>query len=129
MTYPSFYWEFLEDDFECITAELVYDITLCLPGEFVSQALDPHQDNPTDYVTRLKSAMQQLPVTTVCRHPQRAMFINKAPETCSHLLVRLDAVKQPLQQPYDVNITSCIGQISATLLISVASRIQSSWII
>ena len=55
----------------------------------------------TDDVAQLKSTMRQIPSTAVRRHPQRATYVNQALETCTHVLVRHDAVRKPLQQPYD----------------------------
>ena len=91
----------LKEDLNSTSAELVYGQTLRLPGEFVSPTTDPPLESPADYVAQLKSAMQSLPPATVRCYPQRPTYHNRALETCTHVLVRHDAVKQPLQQPYD----------------------------
>lgn len=91
----------LKEDLHCTTAELVYGLTLRLPGEFVSPASSLPHESPTDYVTKLKATMQHIPYTSPHHHSQRATFVNKALDTCTHVLVRRDAVKRPLQQPYD----------------------------
>ena len=90
-----------KDDLQCTTAELVYGLTLCLPGEFICPSPSPPHESPAEYVTKLKVAMQCLSSTPPRHHSQRATFINKALETCTHVLVRRDSVKKPLQQPYD----------------------------
>ena len=91
----------LKEDIQSTAAELVYGQTLRLPGEFVCPAFEPPLESTMDYITQLKSTMQSLPPTSVRRHPQRATYLNRALENCTHVLVRHDAVKQPLQRPYD----------------------------
>ena len=45
--------------------------------------------------------MQELKTTPVRSHPLRPVHINKALATCIHIFVRHDAVRKPLQTPYD----------------------------
>ena len=48
----------LKDDLQCTAAELVYDTTLPLPGEFFdSSTVEDAVPDPFNYVTRLKAAM------------------------------------------------------------------------
>ncbi len=51
-------------------AELVYGLTLCLPGEFVSPEKSPPPESPVDYVAKLKAAMRRLPSTAPRHHSQ-----------------------------------------------------------
>ena len=85
----------------CTAAELVYGTTLRLPGEFFdsSQSHQSPAPDPT-YVERLKHTMQNISATPT-RHPQqRQTYINKHLASCSHVFVRVDAVRKPLQPPY-----------------------------
>nr|VZI12855.1 unnamed protein product [Spirometra erinaceieuropaei] len=72
-------------DIGCTAADLVYGTSLRLPG---------------DYVERLRSAMRNLRAT-----PPRASlansFIPPDLDKCDFVLVRHDAVRRPLQPPYD----------------------------
>ena len=59
----------LKDDLQCTTVELVYGITLCLPGEFVTTTSNSC-DDPASYITRLKASMSQV------NHLQFALSFN-----------------------------------------------------
>ena len=80
-------------------AELVYGTTLRLPGSFFVTTDIPCSD-PADYVNRLKTAMSTLRATP----PQSSTRIVNIPSDLfseSHVFVRHDAVRKPLQAPYD----------------------------
>jgi len=89
----------LKEDIGCSTAELGYRTTLRLPGEFFSVNNDKSPD-PTLYVSKLKTIMSKLhPPKT--RQVQRTLCVSDTLSSCTHVFVRRDAVKKPLQQPYD----------------------------
>ena len=83
------------------SAELVYGTSLGLPGKFFNQATHDTTADPTIYVTNLKSVMQRLKAIPVRCHPQRKVHVSKALATCTHVFVRCDAIRKPLQPPYD----------------------------
>ena len=56
--------------------------------------------NPTSYIQRLKSTMQQLHAPPVSSH-HHTVHIPDSLTTCTHVLVRHDAIRKPLQRPYD----------------------------
>ncbi len=87
-----------KEDLHCTAAELVYGTTLRLPGEFFTSSHDLSE--PSTYVSTLKSCMQRLQATPP-RQAQRSVYINPALSTCSRVFIRHDAVRKPLQQPYD----------------------------
>ena len=88
-----------KDDIKCTLAELVYGSTLRLPGEFFNTTCANNEQ--IDYVEQLREHMRKVkPVPTVT-HGQRQIFISKHLQTSSHVFVRRDAVKLPLQRPYD----------------------------
>ena len=81
-------------------SERVYGTTLCLPGEFFSQTTtDPNLD-PTSYVDRLKRAIYDLQPPQ-SRPQHRKTHIPKDLQSCTHVSIRRDAVRSPLQPPYD----------------------------
>ena len=78
----------------------VYGTTLCLPGEFFSQTTtDPNLD-PTSYVDRLTRAIYDLQPPQ-SRPQHRKTHIPKDLQSCTHVSIRRDAVRSPLQPPYD----------------------------
>ncbi|GFY58514.1 retrovirus-related Pol polyprotein from transposon 412 [Trichonephila inaurata madagascariensis] len=83
---------------QCTSAELVYGSTLRLPAEFFetpSLNVEPHE-----FLKNLRTLMNQLkPVDT--SHDNKKVLVHPALETRSHVFVRHDAVKKPLQAPYD----------------------------
>ena len=91
----------LKEDLRCTTAELVYGTTLRLPGEFFVATQDVNLMDSTSYVTKLKTTMQELQAPQVRPAPQRQVHIGNALTTCTHVFVWRDAVKKPLQTPYD----------------------------
>ena len=91
----------LKDDLHCTTAELVYGTTLRLPGEFFdTNCANSAVPDPSCYATKLKTAMQQLKAVPPRQHHSKE-FVSKDLMTCTHVFVRRDAVKKPLQRPYD----------------------------
>ena len=94
-------WTSLKEDIACTSAELEYGTTLRLPGEFLTPSCSDCSD-PSSNVTHLKSVMYTLQAT-LPRHPpsQNTAHATSALEEAFHVFVRHNAVKKPLQQPYD----------------------------
>ena len=90
----------LKHDIGCCAAELVYGTTLRLPGEFFHSNKD-EQPDPVKYTSQLKSYMQQLQPPPVSIKHTKQSYIHNNLSTCTHVFIRHDAVKKPLQQPYD----------------------------
>ena len=90
----------IKQDLQCTPAQLVYGTTLHLPGQFFTPSLIDKQLDPTIYADRLSSYMRQL--RTVSPRPQSPAFhVPSNLSTCTHVFVRLDAVRKPLDPPYD----------------------------
>ena len=90
----------LKHDIGCCAAELVYGTTLRLPGKFFYSNKD-EQPDPVKYTSQLKSYMQQLQSPPVSVKHTKQSYIHNNLSTCTHVFIRHDAVKKPLQQPYD----------------------------
>ena len=86
----------VKPDINCTSAELVYGMTLRLSGEFF-HCSDDQQLDPIPMLT----IMQQLQPPAVRSHHQNSPYMSSDLDSCTHVFVRHDAVKTPLQQPYD----------------------------
>jgi cleavage and polyadenylation specificity factor subunit 1 len=90
----------LKEDLQCSSAELVYGTTLRLPGEFFCPTQTPSVD-PHAFLGRLRDVMhQQHPVPTQYHGP-RPSYVPGSLQHATHVFVRHDAVKPPLQRLYD----------------------------
>ena len=89
----------LKTDINCTAAELVYGSSLRIPGEFVTNSQTVVED-PVSYVARLKDHMSRIRPTPT-RISQRDAYIDKNLHASTHVYVRHDAVRKPLQSPYD----------------------------
>ena len=91
----------VKGDLQASVAELVYGTTLRLPGEFFESAETDRITDPTALVTRLRDTMRELKPPPVRSYPHRNVHINKDLSSCTHVFVRNDRVRKPLQAPYD----------------------------
>ncbi|XP_076764840.1 uncharacterized protein LOC143431789 [Xylocopa sonorina] len=88
------------DDLKVSTAELVYGQNLRLLGEFFNNIKTDNRE-PPDTIKELRAYFRDIRPIPGTRHGQQKMFIHKDLETSSHVFVRVDAVKRPLQHPYE----------------------------
>jgi transposase InsO family protein len=89
----------VKEDLGCSSAELVYGTPLRLPGEFfVSPESTP--DHAT-LLTRLRSSMRSLAPVPATWHTVRPTRHHRALDTCQQVFIRHDALRSPLQRPYD----------------------------
>ena len=89
----------LKDDLHCTAAELVYGTTLRLPGEFFDESKAEATPDPVCYVTRLKTTMRDLQATPVRKQTYTNTHVSPTLKSCTHVFVRHDAVRKPLQDP------------------------------
>ena len=90
----------LKEDLSCTAAELLYGTTLRLPGEFFSANSQTTVD-AAQYVTRLRSSMQTLRAVPPRSATQHRVHVHPDLSKSTHVFVRHDAVRKPLQPPYD----------------------------
>lgn len=90
----------VKEDLGCTTAELVFGTTLRLPGEMIVDSATTGETDPNSYASRLRQYMRDIrpsPTRQTCKlthvHPDLA--------TCDYVFVRVDAVRKPLQPPYE----------------------------
>ena len=91
----------LKTDLQCSAAELVYGRTLRLPGEFFLQDTSPATGDSSTLLTALKTAMRTLRAVPPRATSQPYTYVHKDLSTCTHVFVRTDAVRKPLQSPYE----------------------------
>ncbi len=85
-------------DLGCSPAELVFGTTLRLPSQFFTSSPADTLD-PSNYADRLRRFMSDLKVTPTRTHSKPSYIPNDI-TTCTHVFIRDDTVKAPLQPPY-----------------------------
>ena len=91
----------VKQDINCSVAEMVYGEQLRLPGEFFTTSAGNWNTDPS-VVVDLRQRMQQVrPVPPVWHGEEsRRSFVHTDLPTATHVFVRVDAHKSPLQAPY-----------------------------
>ncbi|BHF76606.1 hypothetical protein SprV_0501970500 [Sparganum proliferum] len=90
----------LKPDLDCSAAELVFGSTVRLPGEMISPTPQSAVEDPTNLLHRLRQFMRTLsPVPP--RSSASPSYLEKDLATCSHVYLRCDRVRRPLEPPYD----------------------------
>lgn len=90
----------LKQDLHHSSAELVYGTTLRLPGELLTSSPDAGPCSVQDFASSLKESMRSLQPVQPRTHPAKT-FVSQDLEDCTHVFVRVDAVRKPLQRPYE----------------------------
>ena len=90
----------VKSDLQTSVAELLYGTSLRLPGEFFENTVTDGATDPTSFVARLRDIMRELKPPPVRAHPHRNVHINKDLSSSTHVFVRNDRVRKPLQTPY-----------------------------
>ncbi|BHF78292.1 hypothetical protein SprV_0602140500 [Sparganum proliferum] len=90
----------LKSDLGCSAAELVFGTTLRLPGEMITPTSRGADETPDNLVHRLRQFMRSLsPVPP--RAPMTESYVEKDLDNCTHVFVRCDRVRRPLESPYE----------------------------
>ncbi|XP_064485435.1 uncharacterized protein LOC135397766 [Ornithodoros turicata] len=89
----------LKEDLACTVSELVYGTTLRLPGDFFPPTDRPPPDYTT-YALRLRTLMNSLSPTPTRAAEPKSPFVPPDLDTATHVFLRHDAVRKPLQPPY-----------------------------
>nr|VZI02841.1 unnamed protein product [Spirometra erinaceieuropaei] len=90
----------LKPDLDCSAAELVFGATVRLPGQMISPTPRVAVEDPINLLHRLRQFLRTLsPVPP--RPSVSESYLEKDLATCSHVYLRCDRVRRPLEPPYD----------------------------
>ncbi|BHF60215.1 hypothetical protein SprV_0100317800 [Sparganum proliferum] len=90
----------LKSDLGCSAAELVFGATVRLPGQMILPTPRVAVEDPTNLLHRLRQFLRTLsPVPP--RPSASKSYLEKDLVTCSHVYLRCDRVRRPLEPPYD----------------------------
>ncbi|XP_055536533.1 uncharacterized protein LOC129725102 [Wyeomyia smithii] len=87
------------EDLKCSSAELIYVQALRVPGEFYD--LPASNIDRTELAAKLHKTFADLKAPAASRHTNEKAFVHPKLKDCSHVFIRVDAVKKPLQQPFE----------------------------
>ncbi|GFT54947.1 integrase catalytic domain-containing protein [Trichonephila clavipes] len=87
----------LKEDILCTPAELVFGTTIRLPGEMFDSSKP--DDDVLNSVSKLKSHMQSLHPKPPKHHGKRPVFIHPGLLEATHVFLRRDMLRRPLQNP------------------------------
>ncbi|XP_011859617.1 PREDICTED: uncharacterized protein LOC105557082 [Vollenhovia emeryi] len=88
----------LRMDTKASPAEFLYGTVLWIPGEFFLQ--EDFSPDPQIFVDDFRQHMRQVKPVPVAHHYKKRVFQFKELSKCSHVFLRKDAVKKPLERPY-----------------------------
>ncbi|BHF76161.1 hypothetical protein SprV_0501925900 [Sparganum proliferum] len=89
----------LKPDLDFSAAELLFGATVPLPAEMISPTPRAAAEDPTNLLHRLRQYMRTLsPVPP--RSSASPSYLEKDLATCSHVYLRCDRVRRPLEPPY-----------------------------
>lgn len=88
------------EDLDASAAELVYGQNLCLPAEFFASSAK-NSSEPLEIIKQLRTHFRELQPTTGSRHGKKRIFVFKDLATTSHVFLRVDRAKGPLENPYE----------------------------
>ena len=112
----------VNEDIGASSAEFVFGKHLSLPGHLfqdddsLSTSLDPGS-----FVEHLKQTMSKIRPIPPSRHAVNKTFISQDLKTCTHVFLRNDTVKKPLQAPYDGPF-EVVARTDKTLTIKISGK-------
>lgn len=87
-----------KEDLKASPAEMLYGTTLRIPGEFFVHS--EQSADPKVFVEKHRDYMRKIRPIQTSNHAKHRQFIHKDLLTCTHVFLRLDHVKPPLERPY-----------------------------
>ena len=108
-----------KEDLQASVAELVYGEPLRVPGELL--AASPTTRDPSELITQLRRHFEQLRPVPAARHASPAVFVHKDLADSTHVFLRQDAVRRPLDPPYS-GPYKVLARTKKTLRIAINGR-------
>lgn len=87
-------------DIGASSAEMLYGSPLRLPGDFFRSTTDP-KPSCHDLMNKLREFVRRLRPIPASRHNKTDIFIHPDLATASHVFIRKDYIRKPLEQPYE----------------------------
>jgi len=88
-----------KEDIKASAVELVLGTTLRIPGEYF--ASEEPTGYPQMFTEKFRNYMRLVRATPTTHHTRTKAFIHKELENCTHVFVRVDKPRRPLNQPYE----------------------------
>lgn len=87
-----------KEDINASTAEILFGKTLRLPGEFFIEEKPPR--DPRMFVEPLRELLRSIRPVPTAHHNNRKPFLFRDLYNCTHVFVRVDSTRRPLDPPY-----------------------------
>lgn len=87
-----------KEDIQATPAEMLYGTCLRIPGEFFVSSDFP--SDPAFFIEKHREFMRGIRPTPTAHHNKARIFIFKDLNTCTHVWLRCDHLKAPLEPPY-----------------------------
>lgn len=92
----------IRTDTNTSAAQLTYGQALRLPGDFITpSSSSPSPSMNQDFVQELHKTITAYTPTYLSHSNKRSMFVHSDLATCEAVFLRTDAVRKPLQPPYE----------------------------
>ena len=111
----------IKSDLGVSPAEMVYGMSLRLPGDIFQPTQSNKQETPYQLVNRLKKSFQNTIDPSARWHTKNKLYHHTDLETCSHVFLRDDTVLKPLTQPY-VGPYEVIKRTNKTLTLIIKGK-------
>ncbi|GFY39514.1 integrase catalytic domain-containing protein [Trichonephila inaurata madagascariensis] len=85
-------------DINATAAEMVYGTTIRLPSDFFQ---DTGTNNVSEFVQQLKQTMHNIKPVPTSSQGRKTVFVHPELSLCTHVFLRHDAIRKPLQPSYD----------------------------
>jgi hypothetical protein len=108
-----------KENLQASVAELVYGEPLRIPGEIL--AVSPTNGHPSELITQLRRHFEQLRPVPALRHATPDVFVHNDLADSTHVFLRQDTVRHPLDPPYS-GPYKALGRTKKTLRISMNGR-------